>query len=507
MKKILSIMLLSVLLLTSCTEPSIDTSSQDVSSEIVSQEGSEAPATIDELKQIFLQRFSNFKIMQSTLADIDSDGAEDYITIFTENDKGNKVAVIFADRGVASVGVTTGEDDNLIFVSNSLFVEDETIVFKLAEPRNIMERYEYRVQVKEVEKGYDTTISSKYISEFTEPEETEEDELDKLYIKKANESLLVENAKEIIDNIILKDEHFRNQVDRKQINFNFDSYPLIQMYEYTLEEYAETGKIEPRVMQGHYIYREYDIWEYEDKSGASLGIRNMIPFKDMVYTFKEMKTNPETMKVTLVEIADIGLYYYVDDGQTQMLIAANDVDGGYALDNSAMLLLYDTNDGKPYNCIILNDKTQLRAKGVVADDKEYNQIIYEEYTSKGDSPPTGGKDWNDKLILSKYFVKSCNLDENQNLDHFINPRDLQYFGQSNGWRIYHATYESQACDTAIIEKDLGGYKFYSSGIYYPSEVSIYAIKRKEVLTLEEAYEKGEIDIKEVHEFTPDEYKR
>ena len=317
-----------------------------------------------------------------------------------------------------------------------------------------------------------------------------------VYARRGEESLYVKNAQEIIDALKAKDGDFQANAKREDANFNPVSSNLIQVYEYTLKEYAETGKIEPRPTQRYYYRDSWFISEHEDMvSISNLGNRayGLIPFKDKVYVLEELQINIKTMNVTLVEVVDLGLYYYVDDGQTQILIASKDVDGGYALDNSAMLLLYDTTDGKPYNCIFLNENIQLRAKGIIADEEEYSQIMYEKYGENNTT--TGGKGWDDKSVLADYFGGD------------INPKYMQYLGQSNGWRIYHATYEGQACDTAIIEKDLGGYKFYSSGIYYPSEVSIYAIKRGEVLTLEQAYEKGEIDIKEVHEFTPDEYKR
>lgn len=327
-----------------------------------------------------------------------------------------------------------------------------------------------------------------------------------VYARRGEESLFVEDAKEIIESFKVKDDTFEAEAKRKGANIHSVSNSLIQVYEYTLDEYAETGKINPRATNRYYYCDDYVITEHEDS--VSISNQELIPFKDITDKLREMKIDAEAMAVTLVEIANLGRCYYVDDGQTELLVPAQDIEDSYTFDNAAMLLFYDTSGGKPYNCIILNDTTQLRAKGVAADEEEYAQMIREMIEKDGPASAfTGGKDWYDREILSKYFVKSCNLPENMDYSKLIKPKNMQYFGQSNGWRVYHATYEGQACDTAVIEKDLGGYKFYSSGIYYPSEVSIYLIRRKEVLTLEQAYEKGKIDVKEVYEFTPEAYKR
>ena len=350
------------------------------------------------------------------------------------------------------------------------------------------------------EASSDAEISSADVS--SESEETPS----YVYARKGEESLFVEDAKEIIESFKVKDDTFETEAKRKGANIHSVSNSLIQVYEYTLDEYAETGKIKPRATNRYYYRDDYVITEREES--VSISNQELIPFKDITDKLKEMKIDAEAMAATLVEIADLGRCYYVEDGQTQMLVPAQDIEDSYMFENAAMLLFYDTSDGKPYNCIILNDATQLRAKGVVADEEEYAQIMREIYEKDGPAAAlTGGKDWYDRQILAEYFVKFCNLPESKDYSKLINPKNIQYLGQSNGWRIYRATYEGQACDTAIIEKDLGGYKFYSSGIYSPSEVAIYTIKRKEVLTLEEAYENGEIDIREVHEFTPDEYKR
>ena len=98
------------------------------------------------------------------------------------------------------------------------------------------------------------------------------------------------------------------------------------------------------------------------------------------------------------------------------------------------------------------------------------------------------------------------MPEDKYYGELIDPKHMQYFGESNGWRIYHVVYAGQIYDAVYAEMDLGRYKFKCNGIFSPSAPAIYAIKRKEVLTLKEAYEKGEIDIKEVYDFTPDEYK-
>ncbi len=492
MKKILSIMLLSAILLCSCTEPSVDTSSQDISSNSsVPEDGIwQGPAFIG-------------KIEESINADIDGDGRQDRVVVFKENGNGIKVAAVFSDESLTSVGVASDED-NMEYSYSSLHIEKEDIVFTLVkQPNN--EIYEYRVQFKKVENGYETTIHAKRMEDGQPPENNEETP-SYIYARKGEESLFVEDAKEIIESFKTKDENFEDEAKRNGANIHSVSNSLIQMYEYTLEEYAETGKIEPRATNRYYYRDDYVITEHEDS--VSISKQELIPFKDITDKLREMKIDAETMSATLVEIADLGRCYYVDDGQTRILVAAQDIEDSYMFDNAAMLLFYDTSDGIPYNCIILNDATQLRAKGVAADEEEYAQMIREMIEKDGPAAAfTGGKGWYDREILSKYFVKSCNLPENKDYSKLIKPKNMQYFGQSNGWRIYHATYEGQACDTAIIEKDLGGYKFYSSGIYYPSEVSIYAIKRKEVLTLEQAYEKGEIDVKEVYEFTPEVYKR
>ena len=311
------------------------------------------------------------------------------------------------------------------------------------------------------------------------PPEEEVERVVNLYNLKLNaqKTIYAQNGKELIEEA-MKSKKFSSSIEELEIEI--DETKLTTIYEYTFDEYVQTGRIEPRAT-GEYFYGSHKITIKGDESVIhpyQSGGADFVENIDELYPMIEMLGfDIKTIEVKLVLINGWGYNYYIKDADKQALIYAYNYTQKYEDPSESYQFAMCCYNGT--EAILLDKATYQRALGVSEEFKEGGLTVAN----------------NDLINIREYFEQP------------VLTKDLQYLGVSNGWRIYHATYEGQACDTAIVEKDLGGYKFYSSGIYSPSEVAVYAIKQKEVLTLEKAYEKGEIDIKEVHEFTPDEYKR
>lgn len=104
---------------------------------------------------------------------------------------------------------------------------------------------------------------------------------------------------------------------------------------------------------------------------------------------------------------------------------------------------------------------------------------------------------NDIKAFEKYFKEKLSLNEVT-----VSAESVDYYGSSNGCRVYSAAYDGQLHSEAFCSDTVGGYTFYKSVIYMPYSIAIYAVCDGEVYTLKEAYEKGKIDIEEVYSFVP-----
>ena len=117
----------------------------------------------------------------------------------------------------------------------------------------------------------------------------------------------------------------------------------------------------------------------------------------------------------------------------------------------------------------------------------------------GTAENTGGD--GDTAAFEKYFKAELNA-----ADIKVSESSLQYYGESQGFRIYSAAYDGQLHMEALCSETIGGYTFCKNVQYLPYPLAIYAVKDGEVYTLNEAYEKNLIKIEEVYGFVPDSVK-
>lgn len=83
-------------------------------------------------------------------------------------------------------------------------------------------------------------------------------------------------------------------------------------------------------------------------------------------------------------------------------------------------------------------------------------------------------------------------------DPNIDNTSVTFIMKSNGWSIFKGLVLPIA-DMPGTES-IGSYVFYSTGLYQPYEIGVYAEKEGEILTLGEAYDRGDIDIDELAQF-------
>lgn len=158
MKKLIALSVIVLLLLCSCSNPSVYASSRDISI------GQDVEAV--DLRELFLQTMPKAQIKESIYADIDGDGAEDFISLFKLNGKAGNVGVTFSNKTWATVNVAAGENDDMAFIaSDSLFVEDGSVGFGLMKSNNPEDIYLYKVKFSFVGNGYDVKVSSKRLEE------------------------------------------------------------------------------------------------------------------------------------------------------------------------------------------------------------------------------------------------------------------------------------------------------------------------------------------------------
>lgn len=118
-------------------------------------------------------------------------------------------------------------------------------------------------------------------------------------------------------------------------------------------------------------------------------------------------------------------------------------------------------------------------------------------TSDSAKPQISG----DAAAFEKYFKAELHA-----ADIKVSESSLQYYGESQGFRIYSAAYDGQLHMEALCSETIGGYTFCKNVQYLPYPLAIYAVKDSEVYPLNEAYEKNLIKIDEVYGFMPDSVK-
>jgi hypothetical protein len=99
----------------------------------------------------------------------------------------------------------------------------------------------------------------------------------------------------------------------------------------------------------------------------------------------------------------------------------------------------------------------------------------------------------------KNFVSYCKDIYGSDLPLEVDTRVYEYFGTVNGYRFYRLQPSYISYDNVSQQQVIGGYTFESAYRYRPERVGLYIIGDDNVYSLEQAYEKGLIDISKVYE--------
>ena len=232
-----------------------------------------------------------------------------------------------------------------------------------------------------------------------------EEDLAQFYVEKAKESLAVENPQEIIDALKAKDENFEKEINGEGVVFEFDTYPLIQVYEYSLREYAETGKITPRPTEQYFAEAvsaktgEFagvvEITLAGDYPGISMYGNYSTSGCDFLSNIKRISAfltangfNAEKLSVKAVAMGSgMGNCFYVTDSVKEAIIAMSESDyKGTTIDEYAFFSRCATDT---YGMVLLNDETLSKVKEIKAEWDRMDEEL-KQYKDRGENPPTGG---------------------------------------------------------------------------------------------------------------------
>lgn len=225
---------------------------------------------------------------------------------------------------------------------------------------------------------------------------------DTAYADKGAKSVYIEDAKGFIEKFealdLVKESY-------KEYGIKVNPDTIMPMYEYSLREYAETGKIAPRPTE-HYFAEAVSA-----KTGEFAGIVEITLAGDYpgISTYGNYSTsgcdflsnikrisafltangfNAEKLSVKAVAMGSgMGNCFYVTDSEKEAIIAMSESDyKGTTIDEYAFFsrCATDTND-----MVLLNDETLAKVKEIKAEWDRMDEQL-QQYKDRGENPPTGG---------------------------------------------------------------------------------------------------------------------
>ena len=98
----------------------------------------------------------------------------------------------------------------------------------------------------------------------------------------------------------------------------------------------------------------------------------------------------------------------------------------------------------------------------------------------------------------KMFLQYCETQTATNQPLLIDDKTYIYYGNRNGYRFYRMSTTAMSLENINSQLVLGGYTFESPYFFKPSNSGFYIINDSKIFTLEEAYSKNIIDIKQIY---------
>jgi hypothetical protein len=98
----------------------------------------------------------------------------------------------------------------------------------------------------------------------------------------------------------------------------------------------------------------------------------------------------------------------------------------------------------------------------------------------------------------KLFTDYCTKVYGSKIPIKVDDSVYLYFGTVNGYRFYRLQPTYIACDCVRQQQIIGGYIFESAYRYRPEATGLYIIGGNKVYTLEQAYNKGLVNIQKVY---------
>lgn len=242
---------------------------------------------------------------------------------------------------------------------------------------------------------------------------------DTAYADKGAKSVYIEDAKGFIEKFEALDS-VKESYKEYGIKVNPDT--IMPMYEYSLREYAETGKITPRSTEQYFAEAvsaktgefagAVEITIAGDYPGISMYGNYSTSGCDFLSNIKRISSfltangfNAEKLSVKAVAMGSgMGNCFYVTDSVKEAIIAMSESDyKGTTIDEYAFFSRCATDT---YGMVLLNDETLAKVKEIKAEwdkmDEEYSQ-----YAKEGRNPPTGGDDTVAYATLGVVLISLC----------------------------------------------------------------------------------------------------